>query len=87
MSSNFDHGDVGQVYPHDKAGLADGAMTPTQRSGGSVSGRMLLAVTFGAFVGYLLSFVIAVASEEIVERVEKFHDRRHQLGIYVEDPE
>ncbi len=35
----------------------------------------------------LLSFVIAVASEEIVERVEKFHDRRHQLGIYVEEPE
>src|SRR6056297_2897601 len=35
----------------------------------------------------LLSFVIAVASDEIVERVEKFHDRRHQLGIYVEEPE
>lgn len=35
----------------------------------------------------LLSFVIAVSSEEIVERVEKFHKRRHQLGIYQEDPE
>lgn len=35
----------------------------------------------------LLSFVIAVASEEVVERVEKFHDRRHQLGIYVKEPE
>lgn len=35
----------------------------------------------------LLSFVIAVSSEEIVERVERFHDRRHQLGIYVEEPE
>ncbi len=35
----------------------------------------------------LLSFVIAVASDEIVERVEKFHDRRHQLGIYVKEPE
>ena len=35
----------------------------------------------------LLSFVIAVASDEIVERVETFHRRRHQLGIYVEEPE
>lgn len=35
----------------------------------------------------LLSFIIAVASEEIVERVEKFHTRRHQLGIYLEEPE
>ncbi|XHY17170.1 hypothetical protein SuNHUV7_19630 (plasmid) [Pseudoseohaeicola sp. NH-UV-7] len=40
-----------------------------------------------ALLETLLSFVIAVASEEIVVRVEKFHDRRHQLGIYVEDPE
>ena len=35
----------------------------------------------------LLSFVIAVASDEIVERVETFHRRRHQLGIYAEDVE
>ncbi len=35
----------------------------------------------------LLSFVIAVASDEIVERVAEFHRRRHDLGIYVEDPE
>ncbi|WP_291731384.1 MurR/RpiR family transcriptional regulator [Leisingera sp. F5] len=40
-----------------------------------------------AFLETLLSFVIAVSSEEIVERVEKFHKRRHQLGIYAEDPE
>lgn len=40
-----------------------------------------------ALLEMLLSFVVAVASEEIVERVEKFHDRRHQLGIYVEEPE
>lgn len=40
-----------------------------------------------AFLETLLSFVIAVASEEIVERVEKFHDRRHQLGIYLKEPE
>jgi DNA-binding MurR/RpiR family transcriptional regulator len=35
----------------------------------------------------LLSFVIASASEEIVGRVETFHLRRHQLGLYTEDPE
>jgi len=35
----------------------------------------------------LLSFVISVASDEIVERVEQFHQRRHQLGIYMEEPE
>jgi hypothetical protein len=40
-----------------------------------------------AFLETLLSFVISVASDEIVERVEKFHRRRHQLGIYQEDPE
>jgi DNA-binding MurR/RpiR family transcriptional regulator len=39
-----------------------------------------------ALLETLLSFVIAVASDEIVERVEKFHSRRHQLGIYREDP-
>lgn len=33
----------------------------------------------------ILSFVIASASTEIVERVERFHDRRHQLGLYLED--
>jgi DNA-binding MurR/RpiR family transcriptional regulator len=35
----------------------------------------------------LLSFVIAVASPKIPERVERFHRRRHELGIYQEDPE
>ena len=40
-----------------------------------------------ALLETLLSFVIAVASEEIVERGEMFHDRRHQLGIYVKEPE
>jgi DNA-binding MurR/RpiR family transcriptional regulator len=38
-----------------------------------------------ALLETLLSFVIATASEEIVERVETFHRRRHQLGIYTED--
>ncbi|MCV6584043.1 MAG: MurR/RpiR family transcriptional regulator [Marinibacterium sp.] len=38
-----------------------------------------------ALLETLLSFVIAVASDEIVERVETFHKRRHDLGIYLED--
>ncbi len=40
-----------------------------------------------ALLETLLSFVIAVASDEIVERVETFHRRRHQLGLYQEDPQ
>lgn len=40
-----------------------------------------------ALLETLLSFVISVASDEIVERVEKFHRRRHQLGLYQEEPE
>ena len=40
-----------------------------------------------ALLETLLSFVIAVSSDEIVERVERFHKRRHQLGIYAEEPE
>ncbi|KUF10732.1 MurR/RpiR family transcriptional regulator [Pseudoponticoccus marisrubri] len=40
-----------------------------------------------ALLETLLSFVIAVASDEIVDRVERFHHRRHQLGIYMEEPE
>ena len=39
-----------------------------------------------ALLETLLSFVIAVASDEIVDRVERFHRRRHQLGIYQEEP-
>ncbi len=35
-----------------------------------------------ALLETLLSFVIAVASDEIVDRVETFHSRRHQLGLY-----
>lgn len=38
-----------------------------------------------ALLETLLSFVIASASPEIVERVETFHGRRHALGIYVSD--
>ncbi|WP_299621115.1 MurR/RpiR family transcriptional regulator [uncultured Tateyamaria sp.] len=39
-------------------------------------------VSIIALLETLLSFVIAVASDEIVERVETFHNRRHQLGLY-----
>ncbi len=35
-----------------------------------------------ALLETLLSFVIATASDEIVERVETFHKRRHALGLY-----
>ncbi|MEX0346797.1 MAG: MurR/RpiR family transcriptional regulator [Rhizobiaceae bacterium] len=45
------------------------------------------SVSIIALLETLLSFVIAVASPEIVGRVEKFHKRRHQLGLYLEDPE
>ena len=38
-----------------------------------------------ALLETLLSFVIAVASDEIVTRVETFHKRRHSLGMYTED--
>ncbi len=35
----------------------------------------------------LLSFIIASASPEIVERVKKFHARRFELGLYDVEPE
>ena len=38
-----------------------------------------------ALLETLLSFVIASASDEIISRVEKFHQRRHQLGLYKGD--
>ncbi|WP_171211702.1 MurR/RpiR family transcriptional regulator [Ruegeria sp. HKCCA5426] len=40
-----------------------------------------------ALLETLLSFVVAVSSDEIVDRVEKFHQRRHHLGLYAEEPE
>ena len=40
------------------------------------------SVSIIALLEVLLSFVIAVASDEIVERVTAFHARRHQLGLY-----
>ena len=44
------------------------------------------SVSIIAILETLLSFVIALASDEIVARVEAFHERRHQLGLYIEDP-
>lgn len=38
-----------------------------------------------ALLETLLSFVIASADSEIVGRVKKFHERRHELGIYVDE--
>jgi DNA-binding MurR/RpiR family transcriptional regulator len=38
-----------------------------------------------ALLETLLSFVVAVASDRIVTRVEEFHKRRHALGIYGDD--
>lgn len=38
-----------------------------------------------ALLETLLSFVVAQAGGEIVERVEAFHSRRHRLGLYSED--
>lgn len=43
------------------------------------------SVSTVAVLETLLSFVIAVASDEIIERVEDFHRRRRDLGIYVEE--
>ncbi len=40
-----------------------------------------------ALLETLLSFVIASASPKVVERVEKFHTRRHELGIYHDEKE
>ncbi len=39
-----------------------------------------------ALLETLLSFVISIASGEIVERVDAFHRRRHELGMYEDDP-
>lgn len=42
------------------------------------------SVSIIALLETLLSFVIAVASDKVVARVETFHKRRHQLGLYHE---
>ena len=44
------------------------------------------SVSIVAILETLLSFVIASATPEIVDRVDQFHKRRHELGIYLEAP-
>lgn len=43
------------------------------------------SVSIIALLETLLSFVIAVASDEIPERVARFHARRHELGMYYDE--
>ncbi|MCJ8336286.1 MAG: MurR/RpiR family transcriptional regulator [Epibacterium sp.] len=43
------------------------------------------SVSTTALLEALLSFVISMSSKEVVGRVEKFHKRRRQLGLYQED--
>ncbi|MEO0328482.1 MAG: MurR/RpiR family transcriptional regulator [Pseudomonadota bacterium] len=38
-----------------------------------------------ALLETILSFVIAVASPDIIDRVDRFHMRRHELGLYEEE--
>ena len=40
------------------------------------------SVSIIALLETLLSFVIAVSTDEIVDRVQTFHSRRHALGLY-----
>ena len=40
------------------------------------------SVSIIALLETLLSFVVAVASDEIPDRVARFHKRRHKLGLY-----
>ncbi|NKB76594.1 MAG: SIS domain-containing protein [Gammaproteobacteria bacterium] len=39
-----------------------------------------------ALLETLMAFVIADAEPQVIVNIEEFHVRRHQLGIYVEDP-
>ncbi|WP_370212513.1 MurR/RpiR family transcriptional regulator [Roseovarius sp.] len=75
-------------------GISDSPASPIIR--GSEHGFVVAAdtpqffpssVSTIALLETLLSFVIAVASDEVVGRVETFHKRRHHLGMYEEDPE
>lgn len=42
-------------------------------------------IALTAFFETLMAFVIAEAGEDVVARIEKFHRRRHQAGIYCEE--
>ena len=43
------------------------------------------SVAIIAVLETILSFVIASASDEIADRVDAFHQRRHELGLYREE--
>ena len=75
-------------------GISDSAASPVIR--GAAHGFVVSvdtpqffpsSVSIIALLETLLSLVIAVASPEIVARVDTFHRRRHALGLYSEDPE
>jgi hypothetical protein len=69
-------------------GVSDSPAEPDHRAPSSASSWRRHAAVLSVvgrdhrLLETLLSFVIAVASDEIVERVERFHRRRHELGIY-----
>ncbi len=42
-------------------------------------------VALTAFLETLMAFVIAAAPARAIEDIDRFHERRHRLGIYLED--
>ncbi len=42
-------------------------------------------VALSAFLETLMAFVIADADPEVIANIERFHQRRHELGIYFDD--
>ena len=42
-------------------------------------------VAAGALLETLMAFVVADAAPQVVERIERFHRRRHELGVYWRD--
>ena len=42
-------------------------------------------VAVSAFLETLIAFVIADADDAAVANIERFHDRRHALGVYWKD--
>ena len=39
-------------------------------------------VALSAFLETLMAFVIADADDQVIANIERFHQRRHELGIY-----
>jgi DNA-binding MurR/RpiR family transcriptional regulator len=44
-------------------------------------------VAASALLESLIAFVIADADQTVIDNIQRFHERRHQLGIYREDQE